>query len=97
MAAELRNLIALNLAMKTGSLTHGVHVCFGGVATVTTGAGQPFLSMNILRELGLSYLQRRIQSGMAIQACARGLGVGRAGTNAGNRQQKNERSGETVI
>jgi hypothetical protein len=55
-AAEFRNLAALNLATKTGGLTHGIHVCLGGVAAMTTGAGQPFLSMNVLRELGLRYL-----------------------------------------
>ena len=56
MAAELRNLVALNLATKTRGFTHGIHVCLGGVAAMTTGAGQPFLSMDVLRELGLRYL-----------------------------------------
>jgi hypothetical protein len=56
MAAEFRNLVALNLATKTGSFTHGVHICLGRVAAMTTGAGQPFLSMDVLRELGLRYL-----------------------------------------
>jgi len=55
---------------------------------MTTGAGQPFLSMNVLRELGLRYLQRRIQGGMAIQACTRRLRADPAATNTHNRQQQ---------
>jgi len=88
MAAEFRNLLALNLAPETGGFTHGIHIRLARVAAMTTGAGQPFLSVDVLRELGLSYLQRRIQGSVAIQACTRRLCAGPAGTNTYHRQQQ---------
>src|SRR5690349_12680124 len=50
-SAERGNLAARDLSAEARGLAHGVHVGFRGIAAVATGAGQAFLSVNIVRKL----------------------------------------------
>jgi len=57
-SAQPRNLPAINLAFPSRLAAHGfVGIVAGGVAAVTTGAGQAFLGVDVLAELILGYAQ----------------------------------------
>ena len=75
-SAQLRDLLALDLALPARLLAHGlVWIGAGWVATVTTGAGQALLCVYVLAELLLSYSERLRKVGMTIQAGVRGLPI----------------------
>jgi len=67
-SAESGNIFAGDLAAEARGLTHGVHICSCGIATMTTRTGQTLLRVNVIREPLFRYLQRGIERAMAIQA-----------------------------
>ena len=71
--AEGRNLIALDLSTKPGGFAHCVHVGLGGIAAMAARTRQTLLRMDVVGELLLRYLQRRIERGVAFDAGVCGL------------------------
>jgi hypothetical protein len=67
-AAKLGDIFAPDTSAESGSLAHGIHVCFCGITTVATRAGQALLRVDVIRELLFCDLKRRIQCSVAIQA-----------------------------
>jgi hypothetical protein len=67
-AAEFRDLTPHNLAAKSGSLAHGIHICSGGITAMAARARQPFLRVDVAGELLLGYLKRGIERAVAIEA-----------------------------
>ena len=78
-SAQLRDLLAIDLALPAGLAAHGlVWIVAGCVAAVATGAGQALLRVDVLAELLLGDSQRVGQGGVAIQAGVRGLPITQA-------------------
>jgi len=66
--AQQRDLLALSLALPTSDTAHGpLGIIAIGVAAMAIGAGQSFLSVNILAERFYGDPQRLRQVGMAIE------------------------------
>lgn len=78
-STQLWNLLAINLALESRLAAHGdgwiVTAC---VTSVTTGAGQTPLRVNVLAELFLSNSQRIRQSRVAIETGVCGLPITQA-------------------
>ena len=73
-AAQLRNLLAIDLAFPAFVAVHRLcGVVAGGVATVATGAGETFLSVNVLAESVRGDLEFALQAGVAIETGVDGL------------------------
>src|SRR5271167_5197898 len=78
-SAQLRDLLAINLALPPSLSAHGfVWVVGGWVASVATGASQTLLCVYVLAELLLGHSQGIRQGGVTIQAGVRGLPVAQA-------------------
>ncbi len=78
-SAQLRDLLAINLAFPTRLPAHGfVWIVAGWVAPVATGASQTLLCVYVLAELLLAHSQGIRQGGVTIQAGVRGLPVPQA-------------------
>jgi hypothetical protein len=57
-SAQLRDLLAINLAFPARFPAHGfIWIVAGGIATVTTGARQTLLCVDVLAEFLLAYSQ----------------------------------------
>jgi len=78
-SAQLRNLLAINLALPASLSAHGfIRIVTGCVASVATGASQTLLCVYVLTEFLLRYPQGIRQSGVTIQAGVRGLPITQA-------------------
>jgi hypothetical protein len=78
-SAQLRDLLAIDLAFPTGLPAHCfVWVVAAWVASVATGASQTLLFVYILAELLLGNSQWIGQSGVTIQAGVLGLRISQA-------------------
>ena len=78
-SAQLRDLLAINLAFPTGLSAHGcVGIVTGWVASVATGASQTLLCVDVLAEFLLAHSQWIRQGGVTIQARVRGLPITQA-------------------
>ena len=78
-SAQLRDLLAIDLALPTGLSAHGlVGIVAGGVASVATGASQTLLCVYVLAELLLAHPQGIRQGGVTIQAGVLGLPITQA-------------------
>jgi hypothetical protein len=78
-AAQLRDLLAINLAFPTRLSAHGfAWIVAGWVASVATGARQTLLRVYVLAELLLTHSQGIRQCGVTIQARVRGLPITQA-------------------
>ena len=64
-AAKLGNIFAFNLPTKSCCFAHGIHVRLARIAAVATRASQSLLRMDVVRELLLGNLQRRIKRAVA--------------------------------
>jgi hypothetical protein len=74
LSAQLRDLLAINLAFPTRLPAHGfVWIVAGWVASVATGASQTLLCVYVLAELLRGHSQGIGQCGVAIQAGVLGL------------------------
>ena len=73
--AELGDVSALDLSAKSGTLTHGIHACLCGISSMATRTSQTFLIVNVAGKLLLGYLERGIESTVAIQTGVRRLRV----------------------
>ncbi len=82
-SAQLRNLLAINLALPPGLWAHGfVWIVAGWVASVAAGASQTLLCVYVLAELLLGYSQGIRQGGVTIQAGVFGLPITLPATQA---------------
>lgn len=67
MAAELRDLVALNLPAESRRFAHGVGICFRGITTMAIRASQSFLRMYVAGKLFCRDLQWRVQRTVTIE------------------------------
>ena len=75
--AQLRNQLPIDLALPAFTTVHRLRrVIARGIASVATGAGETFLSVNVLAELLSSDLEFALHAGVAIEAGVDGLAVG---------------------
>ena len=73
-SAQIRDLLAINLALPTGLSAHGfAWIVTSRIAAVAASAAQAFLGMYVLAELLLADPQRIRQGGVTIEAGVRGL------------------------
>jgi hypothetical protein len=78
-SAQLRDLLAINLALPSSLATHGfVWIVAGCVASVAASTSQTFLCVDVLAKLLLRYAQGVRQGGVTIQAGVRGLSITQA-------------------
>src|ERR1035437_8356420 len=78
-AAQLRNLLAINLALPSRLAAHGlVGIEAGGVTSVATDAGVALLRVNVLAEFFRGDLQGAVLGGVTVQAGVHGLRMSRA-------------------
>src|SRR5450759_26863 len=78
-SAQLRDLLAINLALPPGLSAHGfVWIVAGRVTSVAAGASQTLLCVYVLAELLLGHSQGIRQGGVTIQAGVRGLPITQA-------------------
>jgi hypothetical protein len=76
--AQPWNLAPFDLPPESCRLAHGVQVRLLRITAMTTGAVQPFLRMNVSRELFFGYPAGRILYRVAVKAGVDGLRVGNA-------------------
>lgn len=88
-STQLRDLLAIYLALPPGLAAHGfVGIVAGGIAPVTAGARQSLLCMYVLTELLLAHSDWIRQRGVAIQAGVGGLSKNQRCTKSDNAEQR---------
>jgi hypothetical protein len=78
-SAQLRNVLSLNLTLPPSLLAHGLACIVNGwVASVTTGARQTFLKVDVLTKRFMGHTQRIGKNRMTISAGVLGLSITQA-------------------